>query len=69
MTKHPKGIWFVSILYLWEYFSFYGMRAIFVLYLINQVKLSDHQSYAIYGAFTALAYLAPLAGGVIADKL
>jgi len=69
MTKHPKGIWFVSALYLWEYFSFYGMRAIFVLYLINQAKITDHKAYAIYGAFTALAYLAPLAGGLIADKI
>ncbi|QLE78562.1 MFS transporter [Francisella sp. Scap27] len=68
-NKHPKGIWFVSILYMFEYFSFYGMRAIFVLYLINQLKFTDHYSYAIYGAFTALAYLAPLLGGVIADKI
>ena len=69
MTKHPKGIWFVSVLYFWEYFSFYGMRAIFVLYLINELQISDHRSYAIYGAFTGLAYLAPLVGGVIADKV
>ena len=62
MTKHPKGIWFVSVLYFWEYFSFYGMRAIFVLYLINELQISDHRSYAIYGAFTGLAYLAPLVG-------
>ncbi|AIT10338.1 hypothetical protein LO80_09220 [Candidatus Francisella endociliophora] len=45
------------------------MRAIFVLYLVNQLKFTDHRSYAIYGAFTALAYLAPLLGGIIADKL
>lgn len=68
-NKHPKGIWYTSAIYFWEYFSFYGMRAIFVLYLVNELKISDHRSYAIYGAFTALAYLAPLLGGVIADKL
>ena len=45
------------------------MRAILVLYLIDQVKMSDHVSYTIFGAFSALAYLAPLAGGIIADRV
>ncbi len=41
------------------------MRDIFVLYPIDQVKISDHQAYGIYGAFTAVSCLDLLAGGII----
>ena len=67
--SHPKGLWYLIALYMWEYFSYYGMRAILVLYLTQHMLLSDNGAYAIYGSYTALVYLTPLFGGLIADKL
>jgi POT family proton-dependent oligopeptide transporter len=67
--RHPKGIWYLIGLYMWEYFSFYGMRAILILYLTQQLALSDDASYSIYGVYTSLVYFTPLIGGIIADKV
>ena len=67
--KHPKGLWYLISIYMWEYFSYYGMRAILVLYLIEHMMMQDNKAYSIYGAYTSLVYLTPLFGGIIADKL
>jgi POT family proton-dependent oligopeptide transporter len=44
------------------------MRALLVLYLTERYLLSDNRSFAIYGAYTALVYISPLLGGMIADR-
>ena len=51
-----------------ERFSYYGMRAIFVLYLINALMLDKELASAIYGNYTGLVYLTPLIGGYVADR-
>jgi len=59
---------------LWERFSYYGMRALLILYMTANLidggfDFSDGKAYGIYGAYGALVYLTPLIGGYFADKL
>jgi POT family proton-dependent oligopeptide transporter len=53
---------------MWERFSYYGMRAILVLYMTKALLFDVARASTIYGNFTGLAYLMPLAGGYIADR-
>ncbi len=66
--KQPKGLYVLFFTELWERFSYYGMRALLILYMVNGLSYSDHKSYAIYGAYGSLIYATPLLGGYIADK-
>ena len=52
----------------WERFSFYGMRALLVFYLTRHFGFGDAEAFGIYGAYTALVYLAPIIGGAVADR-
>jgi POT family proton-dependent oligopeptide transporter len=67
-TGHPKGLYILFITEMWERFSYYGMRAIFVLFLSKALLLSDKDASNIYGSFTGLVYLTPLIGGYISDR-
>lgn len=68
-TKHPKGLFVLFFTEMWERFSYYGMRAILVLYIINGLKhTDDYAQNDVYGSYTGLVYLTPLLGGYIADK-
>jgi len=70
---HPKGLIYLFFAELWERFSFYGMRALLSLYMINELykDLADGETkgYGIYAAYGALVYATPLIGGYVADKL
>jgi POT family proton-dependent oligopeptide transporter len=71
---HPKVLFFLFMVELWERFSYYGMRALLVLYLTGKAvtggfNISKDAAYGIYAAYGALVYLTPLAGGFLADKL
>ncbi len=66
--SHPKGLYFIFVTGMSERFSYYGMRAIFVLYLINALMLDKELASAIYGNYTGLVYLTPLIGGYVADR-
>lgn len=74
LNEHPKGLFLLFAVEMWERFSYYGMRALLVLYLIQYLfKGIDNVTatqYAgnIYGWYTGLVYLTPLAGGYIADR-
>jgi proton-dependent oligopeptide transporter, POT family len=69
MTKgHPKGLYVLFYTEMWERFSYYGMRAILVLYMTKALMFDVARASTIYGNFTGLAYLMPLAGGYIADR-
>jgi POT family proton-dependent oligopeptide transporter len=55
---------------MWERFSYYGMRALLIYYMIKGfMKLGDEAAYAIYGAYGALVYATPFIGGMLADRL
>jgi proton-dependent oligopeptide transporter, POT family len=53
---------------MWERFSYYGMRALLVLYLVNALGYSRDNALALYGMYTGLVYLTPLIGGAFADR-
>lgn len=65
---HPKGLYFLFFTEMWERFSYYGMRAIFILFMTKVLMLSDKDSSEIYGSYTGLVYLTPLLGGYLCDK-
>ncbi|PID78832.1 MFS transporter [bacterium DOLJORAL78_65_58] len=65
---HPKGLYVLFYTEMWERFSYYGMRAILVLYMTQALLFDVAKASTIYGNFTGLAYLMPLAGGYIADR-
>jgi POT family proton-dependent oligopeptide transporter len=53
---------------MWERFGYYGMRALLTLYLTKHFLFSDQQATGLYGGYTALVYLTPLVGGLLADQ-
>ncbi len=71
---HPSGLSTLFATEMWERFSYYGMRALLSIFLIATVEtggfgLTESEARAIYGTFTALVYLTPLIGGILADKI
>ncbi len=71
---HPAGLATLFFIEMWERLSFYGMRALLILFLVDQVAhgglgLDDRTAAAIYGLYGAGAYLACLPGGWIGDRL
>ena len=76
ISQHPKGLVTLFFTELWERFSYYGMRAILVLYLVSETSSSNpglgwsnYEAIKLYGWYTALVYLACIPGGIIADKI
>jgi POT family proton-dependent oligopeptide transporter len=91
---HPKGLTFLFTTEMWERFSYYGMRALLVLYMTKHLLAPEHAenvrglaglksaleavfgpldlqplSSQIYGLYTALVYLTPIFGGLLADRV
>ena len=71
--KHPKGLYVLFFAEMWERFSYYGMRAILLLFLLDNIKggmgMSAAEGTAIYGLYTASVYLLTLPGGWLADNI
>ena len=65
---HPRGLAVLFFAEMWERFSFYGMRALLVLYLTQHFLFSDEKAQGVYAAYASLVYLMPLVGGFIADR-
>ncbi|MEL7720374.1 oligopeptide:H+ symporter [Citromicrobium bathyomarinum] len=65
---HPKGLYVLFFAEMWERFSYYGMRALLVLYLVKHWLYSDGGASLIYGAYTSLVYITPVLGGWLADR-
>jgi POT family proton-dependent oligopeptide transporter len=65
---HPRGLFVLFYAEMWERFSYYGMRALLVLYLTKHWLFSDGKANLIYGAYGSLVYIMPVLGGVIADR-
>ena len=67
---HPVGLYTLFFAEMWERFSYYGMRALLVLYMIKGfLGMNDNAAYAVYGAYTAVVYATPFIGGLLADRL
>ena len=67
---HPTGLFVLFFAEMWERFSYYGMRALLVLYMLKGfLQYNDARAYAVYGAYTSLVYMTPFFGGLLADRL
>src|SRR5712671_6686132 len=80
LLGHPAGLFLLFLVEMWERFSYYGMRGLLVLYLIRPITGDEHgfnpgrgwtqkDASVLYGWYTGLAYLFPILGGLIADKM
>jgi POT family proton-dependent oligopeptide transporter len=85
LLGHPPGLFLLFTVEMWERFSYYGMRALLVLYLIRRTAAEaglagaqeanpgrgwgKAEASTLYGWYTGLVYLTPILGGIIADKL
>lgn len=65
---HPRGLFVLFFAEMWERFSYYGMRALLIFYLVKHWLYSDGDASLIYGAYTALVYITPVIGGYLADR-
>ncbi len=65
---HPKGLYVLFATEFWERFSYYGMRAIFMLFMTKYLFFNKALASNIYGTYTGLVYLTPLIGGYVADR-
>ncbi|MET0794673.1 MAG: peptide MFS transporter [Polyangiaceae bacterium] len=68
-VRHPRVLAYLFFAEAWERFSYYGMKALLVLYLTKSLSFGDKTAYAIYGSYTALVYTTPVLGGLLADRL
>src|SRR5687768_6392414 len=68
VVGHPRGLFVLFYTEMWERFSYYGMRALLILYLTKHWLFNDSKSTLIYGAYTSLVYITPVLGGYLADR-
>jgi POT family proton-dependent oligopeptide transporter len=66
--NNPHSLSTLFFTEMWERFSYYGMRALLVLYLVNSQNYSESDALHIYAVYTGLVYLTPLIGGYLADR-
>ncbi len=67
-TGKPKGFFPVCIILVAEFFSYYGMRGLLVLFFTSYLAMSDKSAYNLYADYTALIWVTPIIGGYLADK-
>lgn len=67
-TGHPKGLYLLFVTEMWERFSYYGMRAILMLFMTKALLFDSEFASGLYGNYTGLVYLTPLIGGYISDR-
>jgi amino acid/peptide transporter (Peptide:H+ symporter), bacterial len=66
--KHPKEMFRVAFTTMWDMFSFYGMKALLIAYIVTQLRLGQPMGYAILGTYAALVFGFNFFGGMVADK-
>ncbi|MEX2597823.1 MAG: peptide MFS transporter [Salibacteraceae bacterium] len=72
---HPRALFILFFAEMWERFSYYGMRALLTLYMVSELfselsqQEADSKALGIYGSYTAMVYLFPVVGGILADKI
>jgi POT family proton-dependent oligopeptide transporter len=65
---HPRGLSTLFFTEMWERFSYYGMRAFLILYMVHVLGFDDRQAGSVYGTYTASVWAAAILGGIIADR-
>ena len=74
LLGHPLGLFVLFFTEMWERFSYYGMRALLVLFLVSEISAggwgwSREEALKLYGIYTGLVYVTPILGGILADKV
>jgi POT family proton-dependent oligopeptide transporter len=64
----PSGLTILFLTEMWEKFSFFGMRALLVYYMVKHLRIEQNQASLIYGYYTAFVYFTPIFGGAISDR-
>ncbi|MEO8516172.1 MAG: peptide MFS transporter [Flavobacterium sp.] len=67
--KYPKQLWYLFFSEMWERFSFYGMRGMLVIFMVNQLMMDGKTANLQYGATQAFVYAFTFIGGLFADKI
>ncbi|MFZ4057725.1 MAG: peptide MFS transporter [Ferruginibacter sp.] len=67
--KYPKQLYLLFFTEMWERFTFYGNRALLILFMVNYLHFDDAKGNIIYGVYQSLIYAMPVLGGMLADKL
>lgn len=67
--KQPKGLYVLFLTEMWERFGFYTLAGLFVLYMTQDLKVTDDTATLLFGAFASFLYITPLIGGYLADRL
>ena len=65
---HPIGLYVLFFTEMWERFSYYGMRALLMLYMVNYFKWTQSDASSVYKWYTTLVYVTPILGGFMADR-
>ncbi len=68
LLNHKPALFVLFFTEMWERFSYYGMRAIFVLFLVKSWDWSNEKAIGLLSIYTSTVYLTPIIGGIIADK-
>ncbi|MGV3530662.1 MAG: peptide MFS transporter [Flavisolibacter sp.] len=67
-TRQPRQLYTLFFAEMWERFSFYGMKALLLAYMVTQLKFDEPKGYMILGSYAALVYTMPMFGGAMADR-
>ena len=67
-AQQKKASFFIIAVIMWEFFSFYGLKAILLLYFTSQLHFSDAVAYQLFGSFISLVFITPILGGWLADR-
>src|SRR5437867_3170059 len=65
---HPTGLFILFFTEMWERFSFYGMKALLILYMVNYLFWRQNEASHIFAWYAGLVYATPILGGILADK-
>ncbi|MFI4984164.1 MAG: peptide MFS transporter [Rickettsiales bacterium] len=65
---HPRALFLIASLQMWESFSYYGMRSILILFLTSSLLYSDDSAYTLYAVYISLIEIGGVLGGFLADR-
>src|SRR5262245_18377943 len=65
---HPLGLYVLFFTEMWERFSYYAMRALLMLYMVNYFRWTQKDASTVYKVYTSMVYVTPIIGGFLADR-
>lgn len=69
MKTQPKALYLINVVSMWEYFSYYGMRVLLVIFMTSELGFSDEQAFILYALYTTFVELGGVVGGFVADRI